>query len=314
MEPMVEAQGLAKFYGEVAALNGLDLSIGRGGPVGLVGPNGAGKTTLFSLLGGFLKPSAGVLRMLGRTPGEAILRGRFAILPQDADFKKGVAIGRQLAFFARLQGMAAAKAQTEAERVLSLLGIADWARHLPEQLSHGQLKRTAIAQALLGEPELVLLDEPTAGLDPVAAREVRRMILLQSTERTFIVSSHNLDEIRDLCREVVLLDQGKLVRHCRIDELIETRHYLTITLSVPPTDTIATLLRGLEGIRGIEISPNGGHRLLIQFDAADADQLQIRVMEALASAGISIIHFSRGQNLSDRVADLVLPAHPELPR
>ena len=91
----------------------------------------------------------------------------------------------------------------------------------------------------------------------------------------------------------------------RIDELIETRQYLTITLSVPPTDSIANLLIGLEGVRTIEISPIGDNRLLIHFEAVHPDQLQIRVMEALTRAGISIIHFSRGRNLADRMVDLV---------
>lgn len=302
---IIEAKGLSKFYGEVPALDGLNLFIGSGGPVGLVGPNGAGKTTLFSLLGGFLKPSGGHLRILGRIPGDAALLGRFAILPQDARLKKGAPVGRQLAYFARLQGMSAAQAQTEGERVMALLGIAHLMSNSPEQLSHGQFKRTAIAQTLLGDPELVLLDEPTAGLDPVAAREVRRIILQQSTERTFMVSSHNLEEIRELCNEVVLLDKGKLVRHCRIDELIETRQYLTVTLSRSPTDAIRNLLLGLAGVRGIEISQRGDNGLLIRFDAVDADQFLIRVIERLSSAGISVTDFSRGRNLVDRVVALV---------
>ena len=305
MGPLIEARGLTQFFGGTAAIHGLDLSIMPGGPTGLVGPNGAGKTTLFSLLSGCLRPSAGVLRLMGQTPGDAALCGRFAILPQDAPFQRGMPIKSQLTCFARLQGMTTGEARFEAERVLQWLGIAELGHRSAEQLSHGQFKRAAIAQTLIGDPELVLLDEPTAGLDPVAATAVRRMILRQGAERTFIISSHNLDEIRDLCKEVVLLDKGKLVRHSRMEELIETGQYLTITLSQPPDPSVATLLLGLEGVRQVETGQGGDNRLLIRFDAADVEQFQIRLLQLLSGRGIGIIQFSRGKNLADSVLDMV---------
>ena len=133
---------------------------------------------------------------------------------------KGVPVQSQLAMLAELQGFSAAAARAEAARVLRLVLLADAAKKTPETLSHGMLKRIAIAQAFLGAPELVLLDEPTAGLDPATASEMKNLIRSLDKERTFIVSSHNLQDIEELCGSVVILDRGKIVEHRRVAELV----------------------------------------------------------------------------------------------
>ena len=161
--PIVKTEGLGRDFGGTRALDSIDLTLEAGAPIGLVGPNGAGKTTFFSVLCGFLRPTRGTVEVLGRPPLHRDLHGRVAILPQDAAFVKGVPVQSQLAMLAELQGFSAAAARAEAARVLQLVLLADAAKKTPETLSHGMLKRIAIAQAFLGAPELVLLDEPTAG-------------------------------------------------------------------------------------------------------------------------------------------------------
>ncbi len=305
MPAMIVTRSLGKNYAGSKALDGLELSINAGGPIGLVGPNGAGKTTLYSLLAGFLKPSSGDIEVFGLQPGHADLCGRLAILPQDAPLKRGVAVVRQLRFLAALQGLSSEAAAREAERVLELVGVADVAGKSPEQLSHGLFKRVAIAQCMIAQPELVLLDEPTAGLDPLAAQAVRQMIRQQGQQTTFIVSSHNLDEIQDLCRSVILLDKGKLVKHCSIEELVDSKQYLTVTLSDEPAQNLDTLFADIDGFVAIDSGISGDKRLVIQFDVPNIDQVQIQVMEKLTQAGLSITNFSRGKDLADRVVDIV---------
>ncbi len=302
---MIEISALSKHYAGVTALDGLDLSINAGGTIGLVGPNGAGKTTLYSLLAGYLRPDSGSVKVFDLPPGDPGLCGRFSILPQDAPLRKSVSVRRQFVFLARLQGMNRKQAEQDVERVLDATGLTGVAGRAPEQLSHGLFKRAAIAQALLGEPELVLLDEPTAGLDPVATREIHGLIRAQGQHRTIIISSHNLDEIQDLCQSIVLLDKGKLVRHASLDELVERLQYLTLTLSAPPVTELATWLTELNGVVNVHLGTSGDRRVVIEFDAENADAFQIQVLELLSRHSIGIENFSRGKDLADSVVDMM---------
>jgi ABC-type multidrug transport system ATPase subunit len=305
---MIETSGLTKRYAGVPALDGLDLHIEAGGTIGLVGPNGAGKTTLYSLLAGYLRPDSGSVRLFGMEPGDHALCGRVSILPQDAPLRKAVSVRRQFRFLARLQGMTSAQAADDVERVLAATGISDVAGKAPEHLSHGLFKRAAIAQALLGSPELVLLDEPTAGLDPVAAREVHRLIREAGQQRTIMLSSHNLGEIQDLCQSIVLLDKGKLVRHATLDDLVERLQYLSVTLSGSPPADLTDWLIELNGVVGVHLGKSGDNRIVIEFDSDNADAFQLRLLEYFSRRNIGIVNFSRGKNLADSVVEMMAGA------
>src|SRR5678809_208399 len=162
---IVKTEGLGRDFSGARALDRIDLTLEAGAPIGLVGPNGAGKTTFFSVLCGFLRPTRGTVEVLGRPPLHRDLHGRVAILPQDAAFVKGVPVQSQLAMLAEVQGFSEKAARAEAARVLQLVLLADAARKSPEMLGRGVLTGVAVAQTFVGAPELVLLDEPTAGLD-----------------------------------------------------------------------------------------------------------------------------------------------------
>jgi ABC-2 type transport system ATP-binding protein len=172
----VTTENLVKHFGPVQALRGVSLRIPTGSTFGLVGPNGAGKTTLFSIVAGFLRPTSGSVNVLGAPVAGENLLGKLSVLPQDAAFRKGVPMGNQLALCARLQGYSKAQADSEVQRVLELTGMEGFADRVPDKLSHGMAKRMAIAQALMGDPQIILLDEPLAGLDPAQARRIRLLI------------------------------------------------------------------------------------------------------------------------------------------
>tara|TARA_B110000908_G_scaffold31575_1_gene37566 strand:+ start:2136 stop:3092 length:957 start_codon:yes stop_codon:yes gene_type:complete len=211
--PLIKVSQLSKIFGNKQALNQVDFEIVKGEPVALVGPNGAGKTTLFSLMCGYIQPSAGQISILGHQAGSAATFGKLAALPQDAQLDPRFSIAHQLKFYAQLQGFTNKKSQFEAERTLDLVGLKDVLNEKPESLSHGMRKRVTIAQALIGAPEIVMLDEATAGLDPLHAREIRQLVANLSGEITFILSSHDLSELERLCQQVLFLEHGVLHQH-----------------------------------------------------------------------------------------------------
>ncbi|NMM42448.1 ABC transporter ATP-binding protein [Pseudoalteromonas arctica] len=213
MSTLIHATGLTKLYGNKLALDQVSFEIQQGAPVALVGPNGAGKTTLFSLLCGYILPTKGTLNIIGHNPGSSDLFGKLSALPQDAQLDPRFSIAHQLAFYGQLQGLSNKQSQAEAIRVLELVGLADVAKQRSDDLSHGMRKRVTIGQALIGKPQIVMLDEATAGLDPIHAREVREVVANLSSEATFILSSHDLTELERLCSHVLHLDKGKLTEH-----------------------------------------------------------------------------------------------------
>lgn len=210
MSMLIECHGLTKRYGNKKALNNVDFELQSGQPIAVVGPNGAGKSTLFAILAGYMPATSGEARILGHKVGSPELIGRIGALPQDAMLDPNLTIAQQLSFLARLQGFSRVDSVKEASRVLELMQLCEVSKEKVTALSHGMKKRIAIAQALMGEPELVLLDEPTAGLDPANARNIRQQVMALAGETTFLISSHNLDELERLCAEVLYLDQGEL--------------------------------------------------------------------------------------------------------
>lgn len=200
MSFILQTFNLKKTYGDKIALDGLDLNIPTGGIYGFLGINGAGKTTTISILGRFILP----------TSGHFSIKGKLSILPQDARFYPGRKIKSQMEFFARLSGVPASKAKGEVHRILDGVGLLEKANIAAEKISHGMYKRLGIAQALLGNPDILLLDEPTAGLDPENAFEMRKMIKALAKEKTIVISSHNLHEISEMCENIGIIHEGKL--------------------------------------------------------------------------------------------------------
>jgi ABC-type multidrug transport system ATPase subunit len=305
MNALVECRDVHKSFGSIRALAGLTFSINNRTSVGLVGPNGAGKTTLFSVISGFLRPDAGTISVLDHRPDSPQVKGRIGILPQDVPMLQGIPVYAQLILLARLQGFTPHVAAQETERIIGLSGISGLISQLPETLSFGQRKRVILAQALIGNPDLVLLDEPTSGLDPVAANDVRALIRQLRAEHTFIISSHNLDEIRNVCDEIIIIDKGSLVRHCTIQELIEHDNYLTIVLENAPQDQLLQILKTVPAIIRITADAANPKKLSIQFQGAEPDQVQFRILELLRQHDAAVVEFSRGSAFTDKVVELV---------
>lgn len=298
---VIEVSQLCKQFGNAKALDRVSLKLDAGMPIGLVGPNGAGKTTFFSLLCGFLRPTSGRITVLGETPPHKNLYARIGILPQDAALIKAVPIHTQLRFFAELQGFSRADAIMEADRVLQLVSLADKSRQAPELLSHGMRKRATIAQAFIGEPELVLLDEPTAGLDPSVGKQIRDMIRATADRQTFIISSHNLNEIEDLCGSVAILEKGRLARYAPLAELVERTTSLNFRLEAPAPAAVLDQIRQLRYITRVDASASSGPRLSVYYSETAGDSVQIELLQILHQAGLGFLEMKRGRSLEQKL-------------
>jgi ABC-2 type transport system ATP-binding protein len=243
----VRVHGVSKRFGAVQALREVSLDVPENSIFGVLGPNGAGKTTLFSVLTGFVLPDDGSVEVLSTTHLDSI-RGRLSILPQDALFQSNIPIIDQLSFFLTLMGWSRASAEEEVLRVLKLVRLDDVIFRDAATLSHGMYKRLALAQAFLGRPEVIILDEPTAGLDAKSAEEVRQAIKRLQKDATVLVSSHDLEEMHALCDHVAILDRGELVAVGPVNVIAGGVHAVRVQFHRQPTDAEVSALAQLPGV------------------------------------------------------------------
>ena len=216
---MLTVDRLAKSFGEVQALDGCSLEVKSGQMLGLLGPNGAGKTTLMRAVFGLIRPDGGAVTWHG-SPIDATTRRRFGYMPEERGLYPKLEVRWQLVYLARLHGMGERAAGTAADRWLEQFLLSDRATSRVNELSHGNQQRVQLISALIHEPELVILDEPFAGLDPIASEFMAGVLAeLASRGTAILFSSHQLDVVEDLCREVVIMHRGRVVLEGAIDEL-----------------------------------------------------------------------------------------------
>ncbi|MBV1920918.1 MAG: ABC transporter ATP-binding protein [Pseudomonadales bacterium] len=299
---LIQCQGLSKQFAEKTVLHDLSFDLPNGQPIALVGPNGAGKTTLFSILCGYIRPTSGSVSILGKAPGSPELFGRVSALPQDAQLDPRFSICRQLVLYAQLQGFNRRNARIEAERVLSLMQLSDVLHQKPAVLSHGMRKRVTIAQALIGAPELVLLDEPTAGLDPVNARNIRDLVSDHSNNTTFIISSHNLSELEELCNTVLHLSNGRLQQQVDLTGTQETQNplsYLTVHMDNCPADAFIRRISDLPGVESVEARQK--NHFLISYYLINTSPLDQALLQCIKDSQWDYRQIIKGKTLEEQL-------------
>ena len=299
---------LSKRFGITLAIDNLSLSIpDTHRAIGLIGANGAGKTTLFSLMTEHLIPSSGNIKIFEKPANDPELKGQIGILPQDAELFKGISIHKQFIHFAQLHGLTKTSATTEMQRVLDLVNMLDAEKKYPEQLSHGQRKRIMIAQALIAQPKLILLDEPTAGLDPVAANDIRELIAKLKQKHCLIISSHNLNEIEGLCDSVLILKNGKLVVFESLDELLHGNQTLNISLNTSIPAPLIENITSMPNIISCAQNDKDLTKLIVETNENDLEDVQNQLIQLISTHGLSIVELSRGSNLNQEVINLIKP-------
>jgi ABC-2 type transport system ATP-binding protein len=286
-------RGVSKRYGKTRALDGLDLDVPKGALLGLVGPNGAGKTTAFGVVAGTIRADGGTIDVLGEGPFDpARTAGRLTMLPQDCELNPHSSARQLLTFYARLQGMSAKRAAMDASRVLDVVRLSDRAQSRVGQLSHGMRRRLAVAQALLGEPELVLLDEPTGGLDPHLVVQMREVLLAERGKRTLIVSSHILADLEATCDHVAFMEAGRCVKSGAVHEVMQRGALLRVRSADPIDDEI---VRGLLSGHDARIE---GDALAIRLKPdADPAAAVAQIVPALIAGGVRVVDVRLGESL-----------------
>jgi ABC-2 type transport system ATP-binding protein len=224
-EPTIEANGLSKFYGDFAAARDVTFKVRKGEVAAFLGPNGAGKSTTMKLLTGYLAPSAGTARVAGFDMQSQRLEGakRLGYLPENGPLYPDMTPRAFLRFFAEARGMDQARARDRIEAVIDLCALKAVLGKPIGKLSKGYRQRVGMAQVLLHEPDVLILDEPTAGLDPNQIREVRKLIRKLGETKTILLSTHILQEVSAMCTRVIFINEGEIVFDGPQDELLASQ-------------------------------------------------------------------------------------------
>jgi lipooligosaccharide transport system ATP-binding protein len=221
---MIEARGLTKRYGDFTAVDGIDFAVARGETFGFLGPNGAGKSSTMRMIGAVSPASSGTLRVLGRDPEREgpLIRQRLGVVPQEDNLDLELDVAENLLVYGRFFGLPREEIRRRSAELLEFVQLADRSDARVDSLSGGMKRRLTIARALVNSPELMLLDEPTTGLDPQARHALwDRLYRLKQQGVTLVLTTHYMDEAEQLCDRLVIMDQAKIVAEGSPRELIE---------------------------------------------------------------------------------------------
>ena len=302
----LEARGLRKSYGRVRAVEGLDLTVPAGTVLGFLGPNGAGKTTVIRMLSTILRPDAGFFSVGGipcTRPGE--IRRRIGVLPESAGYPRVQTGAEWLTFHARLYGQPRTEARVTARRLLDEVGLAERATSLVSTYSRGMRQRLGVARALVNRPQLVILDEPTLGLDPSGQRQLLDLVSRIARERgtTVIISTHLLAEVEQTCDQVLILHRGRVVAEGTVAEVVRRAAApRRASLRVPPDQRDhAVQVLGDVGIPAEEPDTVRGGDLRLMFPAeVAAEAVAADALGALHRAEVPVLGFTlEGGRLDD---------------
>jgi ABC-2 type transport system ATP-binding protein len=237
----IDLHHVEKIYrGKVHALRGINMRVHRGEIFGLLGPNGAGKSTLVKIMMTVVHPTSATGTLLGRPIGHKPTLGKVGYLPEHHRFPRYLTGRQALQFYGALAKVDARSRKRRAEELLRTVGMTDWANRKVSSYSKGMLQRIGLAQALMNDPELIVLDEPTDGVDPVGRREIRDMLLaLRAQHKTIFLNSHLLSELEMVCDRVAILVQGSVVMQGTLDELTSDSRRYEIVIEGAAPDWVA---------------------------------------------------------------------------
>ncbi|MBR9974081.1 MAG: ABC transporter ATP-binding protein [Bacteroidetes bacterium] len=295
-EIILQTTGLGKQFGKRHAVQNLDLSVRRGDIYGFLGPNGAGKSTTIRMILSLITPTTGSVRLFGReVSADRSVLARVGGLVERPDFYLYLSAMKNMEIVAALYGRVDRRRIME---VLDIVGLADRARDRVKAYSHGMKQRLGIAQALIAEPELLILDEPTNGLDPQGMKEVRELIrrLNRDHGMTVFLSSHLLNEIELVATRMCILHRGQLVVQGGVRELL-SHDRITVRIQAEPRERAMELLRGIDGVEDLETRDEGVSCNVPESELA-------RVNAALVTGGVAVSSFAPRRSLEDYFLDI----------
>lgn len=292
---MITVHNLTKSFGSFSALAGISFSVGKGEIVGLLGPNGAGKTTTMRILTGFLKPSGGTVSIddidVTREPEAA--QQKIGYLPEHAPLYTDLTAYEHLEFVAETHGIVGAKKEQAIRRVAESTGLTDRLHFAASELSKGYRQRVGLAAALIHDPDILILDEPTTGLDPNQIIEIRELIKTLGEQKTVILSTHIMQEVEAICDRVIVINTGKIVAEGAPAELTENKkasHELRVIVGGKAAE-IADVLKSVEGVKKVTRIPGSERGTAIFVVSSDSD-LRADLTKAIFKAKLELLEIS----------------------
>jgi len=308
---MIEVENVTKVYGDFKAVDSISFGVEKGEILGFLGPNGAGKSTTMRIITCYMPPTEGRASVEGIDCVENSIevRRRIGYLPESAPLYKEMKVAEFLDFTASVKSLRGDEKRRAVASAMEMTEIADVQGKIIDKLSKGYRQRVGLAQALIGEPEVLILDEPTAGLDPKQIVDIRKVIKELSKERTIILSSHILPEVSILCDRVVIIDKGKIVAVDKPENLIKNRQkFMRVELSTKgdagEVSRFITSLEGISSVKGLEQEMQGEHRFLVE--AVIGKDIRGELSAAIIGKGFDLLELKpKVLSLEDVFMDIV---------
>ncbi len=296
---MIEVQHVTKRYGPVAAVNDVSFRVEAGQILGFLGPNGAGKTTTMRVLTGYLPPTGGTATVAGfdvlEEPIEA--KRRTGYLPESPPLYPDMTVREYLTFVARINGLPSAARRARIDEVMARTSVDDVAHRHCGKLSKGYRQRVGLAQAILHNPDVLILDEPTAGLDPKQIIETRELIKELAGDHTIILSTHILPEVAQTCERVVIINEGRVVAEDSPDNLTGRLHgALTIQMQVDTADADPTAaLQAVPGVASVNVGEPGSDGRTVEVQSAQDADVRRALANAVVANGWGLLEMRRAR-------------------
>lgn len=289
---MIEVEHLTKSYGSARAVNDISFKVEKGEILGFLGPNGAGKTTTMRILTGYLPATSGTARVAGFDVFEQSMevRKRIGYLPETPPLYTDMPVGDYLTFVARIKGVDSDQIAKRVDTAMALTNLTERRNQLIKQLSRGYKQRVGIAQAIVHNPDVVILDEPTVGLDPNQIKDVRKLIKNLAGEHTIILSTHILPEVEMTCDRVVIIDKGKIAAIDTTENLTKQfkgSERIKAVAKGNPAE-IEGSLKGIEGVNRIEVS-EADDLLYVTVESAQGLDLRASVAARIVRGGFDLL-------------------------
>ncbi|MCD6452468.1 MAG: ABC transporter ATP-binding protein [Acidobacteria bacterium] len=308
---MIEVENLTKYYGSFPAIKNITFKVKRGEILGFLGPNGAGKTTTMRILAGFFPPTSGRAAVAGYDVFEKSLevRKRVGYMPETVPLYKDMTVNEYLNFAATVKGVPSDEIEKKVDKVMGECGIKDVRNKLIGTLSKGYRQRVGIAQALVNDPEVLILDEPTIGLDPKQIIEIRELIKGLAGERTIILSTHILPEVSMVCSRVIIINEGELVAVDTPENLnkkLSGKSELRVEVA-GDKEKVVKSIRSIPGVVNVEEKEKRGENSYLYLIEAEKERdIRGELASKIVSSGFSLLELTPvGLSLEDIFIKLV---------